>query len=282
MFFPAGIRVWHNCPDATIDICFIHGLAGNRESTWTAQGDALPWPQTLLPPRLGKARILSFGYDAYVGWRSFAPGNGPLGYVVDLLNDLCQNRIDAGALSRPLVFVAHGLGGLLCKKAILVSRSNVDQQLQDVFDSTCGIIFMGTPHRGAWMADWAKIPASALGVVRSTDKSLFQILSRDEMFFASIQDDSRSILQHLRKSRQTFRISCFCEMLPMPGGGLVVSKESGTMNSDLRYRIQANHNDMVKFKSAEDAGFERVLRELKLLEGAVQTTDAQPEVSGTN
>jgi hypothetical protein len=205
-----------------------------------------------------------------------------LGYVVDLLNDLCQNRIDAGALSRPLVFVAHGLGGLLCKKAILVSRNNVDQQLQDVFDLTCGIIFMGTPHRGAWMADWAKIPASALGVVRSTDKSLFQILSRDEMFFASIQDDFWSILQHLRKSRQTFRIACFCEMLPMPGGGLVVSKASSTMNSDLGYRIKANHNDMVKFKSAEDAGFERVLRGLKLLEGAVQTTDAQSEVSGTN
>src|SRR5947208_4561939 len=50
--FPDGVKVLHDCPDATVDICFIHGLTGDRESTWTAHGKPAPWPKTLLPPKL--------------------------------------------------------------------------------------------------------------------------------------------------------------------------------------------------------------------------------------
>jgi hypothetical protein len=46
---------------------------------------------------------------------------------------------------------------------------------------------MGTPHKGAWMADWANIPASALGLVKSTSKSLLKILETDDQFLESIQ-----------------------------------------------------------------------------------------------
>src|ERR1700761_3987332 len=65
--FPDGIRVLHECTDATVDICFIHGLTGNRDTTWTAKGQSQPWPQALLAPKLTSARILTYGYDAYGG-----------------------------------------------------------------------------------------------------------------------------------------------------------------------------------------------------------------------
>ena len=64
--FPDGIEVLHPCADATVDICFVHGLTGDRTRTWTAAGQTQPWPQTLLPSRLGRVRILTYGYDAYV------------------------------------------------------------------------------------------------------------------------------------------------------------------------------------------------------------------------
>ena len=42
----------------------MHGLTGNRESTWT--GGKTFWPETLLPAELPQARIMTFGYDADV------------------------------------------------------------------------------------------------------------------------------------------------------------------------------------------------------------------------
>ena len=37
-FFPDGVEVLYDCSEATIDICFVHGLTGDRDSTWTADG----------------------------------------------------------------------------------------------------------------------------------------------------------------------------------------------------------------------------------------------------
>lgn len=42
---------------------FVHGLTGNREGTWSAEGDYL-WPEQLLPKKFPGARIMGFGYDA--------------------------------------------------------------------------------------------------------------------------------------------------------------------------------------------------------------------------
>ncbi|KAB5513062.1 hypothetical protein GE09DRAFT_910234, partial [Coniochaeta sp. 2T2.1] len=70
--FPDGVKVLHECTDAMVDICFVHGLTRNRESTWTARGQSPPWPKNLLPQELKEARILTYGYDAYVVRRSVA------------------------------------------------------------------------------------------------------------------------------------------------------------------------------------------------------------------
>ena len=169
-FFPDGVELLYDCSEPTIDICFVHGLTGNRDSTWTADGQSTPWPKALLPPNLTKARILTWGYDAYIVRKSVASSNRLIDHVMNLLNDLTTNRTCCNASTRPLIFVAHSLGGLICKEAILLSRNNPEPHLRAIFDHTKGIIFMGTPHKGAWMADWARIPASALGLVKSTNK----------------------------------------------------------------------------------------------------------------
>lgn len=31
--FPDGVKMLHDYPDAVVDICFIHGLTGNRDTT---------------------------------------------------------------------------------------------------------------------------------------------------------------------------------------------------------------------------------------------------------
>lgn len=260
--FSDGVKVLHDCPDATIDVCFVHGLTGDRESTWTAHGQSAPWPKTLLPPKLTRARILTYGYDVFILRKGVAGSNRLIDHATNLVNDLTSDRSGSNASSRPLIFVAHSLGGLVCKKAILLSRNNPDDHLRGVFNCTKGIIFMGTPHKGSWMAGWAAIPASAVGAVKSTNKSLLAILQTDHQLLESIQVEFWSMVRGLREGGRRFEVTCFFEELPLPMVGKVVSKESATLEGYASFSIHANHSDMVKFHSAEENGFRRLLAEL--------------------
>jgi hypothetical protein len=123
---------------------------------------------------------------------------------------------------------------------------------------------MGTPHKGAWMAHWAKIPASALGFVKSINKSLLTILEADNQFLESIQIRFWSMVRELRESSSSrhLEVTCFFEALPLPIIGEVVSKASATLEGYSSFSIHANHKDMVRFTSAEDNGFKRLLGEL--------------------
>jgi hypothetical protein len=254
------VKVLHDGPDAAVDICFVHGLTGDRESTWTARGQSTPWPKTLLPPRLRVgARILTYGYDAYIVRKGAAGSNRLIDHATNLLHDLTTDRDLNNASSRPLIFVAHSLGGLVCKKAILLSRNNPEAHLRGLFDCAKGIVFMGTPHKGSWMADWAKIPASAIGLVKSTNKSLLGILQMEDQLLESIQVDFWSMVRGLREGGRHFEVACFFEELPLPVVGKVVSKESAALEGYASFSIHANHGDMVRFASAEDNGFKRLV-----------------------
>ncbi|RYO87921.1 hypothetical protein DL764_008800 [Monosporascus ibericus] len=268
--FPDGVKVLHDCPDATVDIYFVHGLTGDRNSTWTAHGQSTPWPKTLLPSRLRNARILTYGYDAHIVRKSVAGSNRLIEHATNFLHDLTTDRASCDASSRPLIFVAHSLGGLICKEAILLSRNNPESHLQGIFDCTKGIVFMGTPHKGSWMADWAKIPASALGFVKSTNKSLLTILETDGQFLESIQVRFWSMIRELREAGRRLEVTCFFEELPLPVIGKVVSKESATLEGYSSISIHANHSDMVRFGSADDNGFERLLSELTRWESQIK------------
>ena len=147
--FPEGILELHACDDAVVDVCFVHGLTGDREGTWTAKGEKKSWPQLLLPARLKQARILSWGYDAYVVRRSVASSNRLIDHATNLLNDLSTDRNANNASTRSLIFVAHNLGGLVCKNAILISKDNPEPHLKRLFQYIKAVAFMGTPHTGS-------------------------------------------------------------------------------------------------------------------------------------
>lgn len=257
--FPDGVKVLHDCPGAAVDICFIHGLAGDREKTWTARGQSTSWPEALLPTKLNNSRILTYGYDAYVVRKGTAGLNRLVDYATNFLRDLTTDRELNDASSRPLIFVAHDLGGLVCKKAILLSRHNSEAHLRGIFDCLKGIIFMGTPHKGSWMADWARIPVSALGLVKSVNKSLLGILQTDNDLLESDQVDFWSMVRGLREGGRPLEVACVFEELPLPLVGKVVSNTSATVEGYASFSIHANHNDMVKFASAEENGFKRLL-----------------------
>ena len=54
-----------------------------------------PWPQTLLPAEVSNARILTFGYDAYVAdWRGMVAQNRIGNHSMNLLTAVATYRED--------------------------------------------------------------------------------------------------------------------------------------------------------------------------------------------
>lgn len=122
---------------------------------------------------------------------------------------------------------------------------------------------MGTPHKGSWMADWAKIPASAIGLVKSINKSLLEVLETNNQYLESIQVKFLDLIRELREGGRSLGITCVREELPLPAAGMVVSKESAVLDGYAFMSVHANHRDMVRFASADDPGFKRLIGELE-------------------
>ncbi|PNP81283.1 hypothetical protein FNYG_05315 [Fusarium nygamai] len=272
--FPDGVKVWHIPEDAELDICFIHGLSGNRDKTWTAPGQPNPWPVELLSSQLAKARLLTYGYDAYVLTKSVSSTNRLIDHANNLLRDLAAERASSGIVNRPLIFIVHSFGGIVCKTALIISRQSPESLLRQISNCTKGIAFLGTPHRGSWAADWAKIPAWALGQVYSTNRNILDILQINNQYLEFIQTSFLSMLRDLHQRGRPLQVTCFVEELPMPGIGTIVSKESASLEGYSVSSIHANHSDMAKFGSAEESGFKRLLGDLVRWDAMLGTGDS--------
>ncbi|KAL7621867.1 hypothetical protein AAE478_007367 [Parahypoxylon ruwenzoriense] len=170
--------------DPLLDVVFVHGFTGHPERTWTHKnGDAknnshdenndpvepppkipklnpfsrshqapkIYWPRDLLPSTIPRARVLTYGYDTHI-----RPPLGPpvsQNTVYDIACDFlvaleAERRVQP---SRPILFIAHSLGGIIVKEMLRrSSRCRLGQaHLHGIFESTSGIIFFGTPHAGA-------------------------------------------------------------------------------------------------------------------------------------
>ncbi|QGI59812.1 hypothetical protein CEK27_003783 [Fusarium fujikuroi] len=227
-----------------------------------ARGQLAPWPKTLLPSELPKACILTYGYDAYIVSKSVASSNRLIDHAINLLTDLTNDRRYRNASGRPLIFVVYSLGGLICKEAILLSRNNPNRSCQDFFIHIKGVVFIGMPHKGLWIADWSGIPARALGVVKSTNRSLLEVLETNNQYLESIYVRFLSMMREQCEAGRQLEVVCFFEELPLSTVGKVVLKELATFEGYDLITIHANHADMVKFGSTEETGFKRVVGEL--------------------
>ena len=263
LVFPHGMKIWYDPGAADVDIVFVHGLAGNRERTWTHSSASEPWPKTLLPAHLPGSRILAFGYDAYIVQKGVATTNQLVDYSRDFLNSLTSLREISESSTRPLILVGHSLGGVICKDAILQSRNNPEPHLRNVFHFTRAIAFLGTPHEGSDLSAWANIPAHGLGVLKSTNANLLSILQTSSEVLYRIQNDFLSMIRDLQSQERQLKITCFWESLPMPIIGTVIARASASLPGYNAISIHANHKDMVKFDTLENPGFLSVLGELK-------------------
>ncbi len=107
-------------------------------------------------------------------------------------------------------------------QALVAARQRSERHIQNILHSTRGIIFLGTPHRGAGLAQYAGALAKSIGLLKQTNAQILATLEGDSEVLARIQDSFHTMIRS--RSMDAFpsiEITCFFEELPLLGVGIV-------------------------------------------------------------
>ena len=247
-------------PLTSTSIVAVPGLFEGELDTWTHPRTRQLWLRDLFPHRRLRTRVFAYAYrsDALI-----SPGQGNsdnlLAHAVNLVAELCAERQLTDTSENPIIFVCHGFGGLLVKRALVLSCSKSAkgvEHLRSIFDSTFGIIFFGTPHNGI-EKKILLLPRN--GHTSSPSQFMLNLLKGSEMI-KEIQD------QFVPLSKR-FSIYNIWEQLESTIGGrkaYIVDESSAAppWDNDERCGLMSDHSGMVKFKSPTDQGYRVVLEAL--------------------
>lgn len=270
-----GIKAFSSPDDPIVDIVAIHGLDGHREETWMAQNGTL-WLRDFLPSDLPKARILSYGYDANTGCQESISTEIMRRDAQKFASTLVRKRRDAPR--RPIIFIAHDLGGIILKWALVICDNQRPRpgpiqrdDLQSVLVSTQAILFFGTPHFGVKDEIIDAIQHMASVYTHKTDKILDQ-LREDSSELENVQELYAGI------SKNIHRVCFYSGCSQGKKGDMSVSYRSAVIAGDPDARkesLHASHKEMVKL-SKDDEGYDTVCDYIKeFARSAVQEVGAK-------
>ncbi|PTB44688.1 hypothetical protein M441DRAFT_24809 [Trichoderma asperellum CBS 433.97] len=200
-------------PDnANLDIVAVHGMNvsganGHSENTWTERESGTHWLKDLLPEVLPTSAA------------------GIKEQALNLLHCLHSKR--NGALeTRPIIFIAHSMGGILVKEALAISFH--DSQLYSMlWIFTYSIVFFGVPHRGSRHAAWGKMAARMVQLFTGRP---------NENFLSSVEEGSSynaDLSERFGALIDAFKYFSICETLPDHSHieiGLIVEMDSATLD----------------------------------------------------
>ncbi|KAI1328233.1 hypothetical protein F5Y16DRAFT_369777 [Xylariaceae sp. FL0255] len=269
-----------------VDIVFVHGLFGSRFHSFTKGG--VCWIRELLGNDISNARIISWGWSS-----TLASSDTFAGQAETLLADISRIR---AATRCPIIFIGHGLGGLLIKEALVTAALSriygAHAELGNVYPRTLGCIFLGTPH------------------IRSVKRSLGDCVAATAVLSPSLP--TPHLLRALRDSNQllenqhsTFllvsrdiKVVCIREKLPttLPITSDILHNIDGVelSNSSMQVmvpkdsavyenfnvskdEIPATHADLCRFKSRDDVGYVRITSQIKKMLSGPSQADVEAQ-----
>jgi hypothetical protein len=132
---------------ACLDIVFLHGLTGNRFTSWS-DSEKNFWPKWLAAD-FPTCNVYTAGYDTNVFVKLLT---GPGASIQDIAVGLADSLASRANPAPALMFVTHSLGGLVVKQMIRKCCDSADGSFNDIARGVRGIAFLATPHQGAHLA----------------------------------------------------------------------------------------------------------------------------------
>ncbi|KAL4963231.1 uncharacterized protein BDV14DRAFT_177008 [Aspergillus stella-maris] len=237
-----------------IDIVVIHGLnpknkENHAERTWEASNGKM-WLRDFLPKQLPQARILLFGYNSNVSIQSSSAGVREQAQY--LLNRLWLER--QGCETRPIIFIAHSLGGIVVKEALV--QAKLGHAYQSIQAATYGIVFFGTPHRGSHLAKLGETLAKAVrAFLRTPNNTFINALKENDLYANELSANFQQLLED-------YKYINFYETLPLRSLGIIVEKSSSTFglpdSRELAVALLGDHESICRYMDEEDDNYKHV------------------------
>jgi len=123
----------------------IGGLGGHALGSFKARGTSYTWLRDSLPKHLPGARIMLYGYDTQISGSYSFQDLEALATTLRSHLQILATREDP-THTTPLIFIAHSLGGILVKGAIIQLKRDPDGQA--MLASIYGALFFGVPNQG--------------------------------------------------------------------------------------------------------------------------------------
>ncbi|KAK8859085.1 nb-arc ankyrin domain-containing protein [Apiospora arundinis] len=222
------------------------------------------WPREALPRFCPRARILTWGYDSHVTKGFKCPVNKSSVYQhgKDLLYGLCR----LGSAPRPMIIVAHSLGGIVKKEMLALSRNSSEDRIKAIVEAIDAVVFLGTPHRGSSMAklgDSVSRIVSSLGL--DTSSVLLDTLGLKNSDLQRSQEAFSAIWNN-----NSLRVKTFQEGQGLTGASIgplndkVVDDISSSLGDEREHAevLNANHRDMCRFSGPRDPELVKIMAEL--------------------
>lgn len=161
------------CVSPDVDIIFLHGLAGDRFSTWTNSDDEF-WPQ-VIADIFPNCRVYTCGFKSS---RLSGLKTGEGTSIKDLGNMIADGLICREILAPKTLFICHSLGGIVVKQMLRKCSDSADKDFNELGRSCVGIAFLATPHQGSNFASTLKTILS-----NGASKQLSQLTDSEEDLF---------------------------------------------------------------------------------------------------
>lgn len=234
---------------------------------WTDPATNILWLRDLLPEALSVARVLTYGYNAnitsFCGSRS---SDRIQQHAQTLVADIQADRSLEGCPKRPIIFICHGLGGIVVKKALAYSSTRTSKHLAhlySIFASTYAILFFGTPHHGIDKGSWLATARGKYPLAQARPQKNSQLLmaiEKDSETLQAITDQFTPLLKQ-------FHIFFFWEENETrleDGTSYIVEESSAApiIDNTERAGICANHSQMVRFSGRHTSSYRTVVEAL--------------------
>lgn len=241
-------------------IVAVHGLDENANTAWTHEENGCFWLRDLLPvEKTITARVLTLEYKAdSTSFFGSSSGDRILHHAQTLVEELNAEREHDGTIRRPIIFICHGLGGIIVKKALIYSSMSTSPKithLHSIFTSTFGLIFFGTPHEGLEKANWSLLARGLKGILKDRSNLLAAVEKSSETL-QNITEQFVPLLKH-------FHIHNFWETVETSRAltkGYIVTTSSAApaWNDTSRSGLPATHSGMCKFRDRSDPGYKAI------------------------